>query len=190
MNIKEDIQNLQLALQQEGVILYPTDTVWGLGGDIHSTKVIERVFEIKNRPLEKKLVVLVDGVDMLKRYVRQIPNKALKMIEFYERPLTIIYDNLLEGLPPMLLGEDKSLAIRVVKDDFCQQLIAGFGKPILSTSANLSGEPFPTHYGEIPAAIKSKVDAIAHYRRDFVSPLPPSTIVKIIDGQDLIFIRK
>ena len=190
MNFQSDVNNLLAALRNQGVILYPTETVWGLGADIFSQAACERILQIKNRPAEKKFVILVDSFAMLQNYVENIPQKAALMIEHYERPLTIVYDNPKENFPPYLLSPDGSVAIRVTKDAFCAQLIKAFGFPIVSTSANLSGEPFPTCFADIPQNVVNQVDATCKYKQEDKNIYPPSSIVKIEDGKDLVFIRK
>lgn len=190
LDFQQDVQTLAQAVLQGGVILYPTDTVWGIGCDVHQAAAAERIMQIKQRPAEKKFVVLVDSVERLKQYVAHVPDKALRLIEYYERPLTIVYDKLQMALPPIVLAEDGSLAIRVTRDPFCKALINSVGKALISTSANLSGEPFPTQFAEISTQIKQGVDAIAQHRQNDISTQPPSAIVRVIDGEDLIFIRK
>ncbi len=190
MNFQPDVDLLLAVLRREGVILYPTETVWGLGADIFSQQACERILQIKNRPAEKKFVILVDSFAMLQNYVENIPQKAALMIEHYERPLTVIYSRPKPNFPAYLLSPDGSVAIRVTKDDFCAQLIKSFGLPIVSTSANLSGEPFPSCFADIPDVIVQQVDAVANYRKKDKNVYPPSTIIKIEDGKDLIFIRK
>ncbi len=172
-------------------ILYPTETVWGLGCDAHEAQAVERIFEIKRREESKKFVLLVSSIEMLRLYVRQIPQKALKLIDHYEKPLTIVYDMAANcGLPPILQNEEQTIAIRLTRDPFCAEMIQRFGRAVVSTSANLSGEAFPQHFGEIPESIKNTVDYIAPYRQEERAQQPPSTIVRVIDGEDLVFIRK
>lgn len=178
-------------LQAGKTILYPTETVWGLGCDAHDGAAVERIFDIKRRSEEKKFVLLVSSIDMLRRYVRQVPQKALKLIDHYEKPLTIVYDMLPAcGLAPILHNDEQTIAIRLTRDAFCAEMVERFGRAIVSTSANLSGEPFPEQYSDIPSAITSSVDFIAPYRQTERAQFPPSAIVRVIDGEDLIFIRK
>ncbi len=190
MYFQADINSLLAALRQQGIILYPTETVWGLGADIFSAPACERILQLKNRPTEKKFIILVNSFAMLQNYVENIPQKAALMIEHYEKPLTIIYDQPKNNFPPYLLSPDGSVAIRVTKDAFCNELIAKFGFPIVSTSANLSGEPFPSCFADIPQVIVNQVDAVSKYKQKDKNVYPPSAIVKIQDGQDLLFIRK
>jgi L-threonylcarbamoyladenylate synthase len=185
----EEIHRLAQVLHSGGTLLYPTETVWGLGCDVQNTAAIDRIFEIKQRPREKQFVLLVDSIGSLEQYVEQIPQKAIRLIEYYEKPLTIVYSNA-RNLPPILIGQEATVAIRVTRDPFCQALCQHFGGAIVSTSANLSGEPYPTCFADIPQQIKDSVTAIAQHRQDDTTYAPPSTIVKVVDGEDLIFIRK
>jgi L-threonylcarbamoyladenylate synthase len=172
-------------------LLYPTETIWGLGCDAHNIEAVEKIYQLKARPVEKKFILLVDSFDMLKSYVREIPQKAARLIDHYEKPLTVIYTvSETCGLPPMLINEDNTVAIRLTRDPFCAALITAFGRAIVSTSANLSGEPFPTCFAEIDSRLKSGVDVVADYRQDDKAKYPPSAIVRIADGEDLVFVRK
>lgn len=187
----EIVPGMVKSLQAGQTILYPTETVWGLGCDAHDAAAVEKIYAIKERPSEKKFVLLVDSIEMLKNYVQHIPQKAMRLIEHYDKPLTIIYDVAANtNLAPDVINTDNTVAIRVTRDPFCNAMIKAFGRALVSTSANISGEPFPKSYSEISPLIKERVDKIANYRQLEVSDTPPSAIVKVIDGQDLIFIRK
>lgn len=187
----EIIPALVKSLEAGQSILYPTETVWGLGCDAHDANAVEKIYAIKERPSEKKFILLVDSVDMLKQYVQQIPQKAMRLIEHYEKPLTIIYDVAQNtGLATDVVNADNTVAIRVTRDPFCNAMVKAFGRAVVSTSANISGEAFPKSYIEISDLIKERVDKIANYKQLEVSDNAPSAIVKVIDGQDLIFIRK
>lgn len=178
-----------VALLDEGkVILHPTDTIWGLACDAMNDAAVERLTQIKDRLPGKSYIVLVDSYDMLCRFVDYIPPKARNLIDYFERPLTIIYQNP-KQLSQKVLAEDGSLAIRVVKDQYCQQLIRTFGRPIVSSSANLSGNPFPIHFDDIDIDLMDRVDGIADVRLHFEG-IKPSMIVKVLDDQELEIIRK
>lgn len=189
MNDASNISALVDALETGHTILYPTATVWGLGCDATNAAAVEKVGALKQRSPEKSYILLADSLAMLQEYVAYIPPKANNLITYYERPLTIIYERP-QNLPDSVLAADGSVAIRVTKHPFCKALIEAFGKPIVSTSANISGEPFPQHFDNISPQIKANVGAIAQVDSSlFAATANPSTIVKVIDGQDLIFIR-
>ena len=188
---QELIPSLVKSLENGETILYPTETVWGLGCDAHNATAIDSIYAIKERPSEKKFILLVDSIEMLKNYVEQIPQKAMRLIEHYEKPLTVIY-NIAPNttLAPDVINSDNTVAIRVTRDPFCNALVKAFGRAIVSTSANISGQAFPKSYAEISPLIKERVDKIVNYKQLEISDTPPSAIIKVIDGQDLIFIRK
>jgi L-threonylcarbamoyladenylate synthase len=189
MDFYQEIPLLVAELTKGNVILYPTDTIWGLGCDATNSEAIHKIDEVKKRKADKNYIVLLDSYDRLQDYVSYIPTKARNLIEYHTRPLTIIYDQP-KNLPPELLAADGSIAIRITKDLFCQELIASFDKPIVSTSANISGEPYPSSFMEVDERISTNVARIADYRRTEQVAAAPSTIVKIEEGKDLIFIRK
>lgn len=139
---KEQIEEAVKVLRAGGILLYPTDTIWGIGCDATDEKAVERVFEIKQRADSKSLIILASDMDMVARYVREIPEMAVTVESLSDKPLTIIYP---EGinLAPNVTAEDGSIAIRIPKNDFCVELVRRFGKPIVSTSANVSGTPAP-----------------------------------------------
>lgn len=186
VNIKEEAARAAEALKSGKTLLYPTDTVWGLGCDATNAAAIERIFEIKNRPANKSLIVLVDSIRMLKEYVRDIPEAALRAINEATRPTTIIYEESI-GLAHNI-SADKSIGIRVVNEPFCQETIRLFGKPIVSTSANISGEPTPHTFKEISQQIKDSVDYVAGIRQDEEKPAESSAIIKI-KGEKIEIIR-
>ena len=140
-------------------ILYPTDTVWGIGCDATNEKAVAKIFKIKQRAESKSLIILVNSIEMLRDYVDQVPNDAVRILEQATKPTTIVYPNP-KGLAKNVIASDNTVAIRIVKNIFCQKLIQDFGKPIVSTSANISGEPTPKSFGEISRAILDSVDYV------------------------------
>jgi L-threonylcarbamoyladenylate synthase len=191
MNFEPEIKNIVKALTDGGTILYPTDTIWGIGCDATNAAAVERVFAIKKRGAEKSLIILLDDVSKLKSYVKQIPKEALALIETTEQPLTIIYPSAdRKNLAENLLAPDGSIAIRITKDSFCKKMIEESGKPVVSTSANVSGENPPRNFGEIPEEIKKAVDYVVRYRRDEESNPRPSVIIRIGLKGEIEFIRK
>ena len=177
-------------LQNGHIILYPTDTIWGLGCNAMDATAIKKINAIKGRTADKNLILLCNGIEMLESYIPYIPPKARNLIAYHTRPLTIIYQNPV-GLPNELIAEDNSIAIRIVKDPFCEELIGSFGFPIVSTSANFSGNQHPNAFSEIDPKLIELVDHVVPYRKEeAVQTMKPSTIVKVLDDQDLIFIRE
>ena len=167
-------------LKEGKVILYPTDTVWGIGCDASNFKAVSKIYKIKKREESKSLIVLVSSLNMLKKYV-QVPKKALQILQNTEKPTTIIYKNP-KGFAKNTIAEDNSIAIRIVQDDFCRKLIKRFGKPIVSTSANVSGDSTPKSFQEISKPILDGVDYIVNLHQDSVSN-KSSTILKIVGNE-------
>lgn len=188
--MKELIFETAEVLKKGGVILYPTDTVWGLGCDATNVAAIKKIYQIKQRTESKSMIVLMDHIKMLHRYIVNIPEMAYDLIDFAEKPLTIIYDKS-EKLPLEILNpEDQSIAVRICRDEFCQRLIYSFGRPLVSTSANISGEKTPLSFAEISDKIKNQVDFIVPYRQEEKSKNAPSTIIKLANNGQFHFIRK
>lgn len=178
LSLLNDLNSSLKTLAEGGVILYPTDTIWGIGCDATNSKAIEKVFGIKKRAESKSLIILVDSEQMLAHYVSQVPDIVHDLIEQYDRPLTIIYPSA-QNLPRNLVAPDGSIAIRVVRHPFCQQLISRFGKPITSTSANISGMPSPASFQSISAEVLQSVDYTVFYDRENPRAAIPSTIIRI-----------
>ena len=176
-------------LRAGGTILYPTDTIWGIGCDATNEKAVEKIYAIKKREESKSLIVLVSDDGMLNRFVKDIPAQAWDLIEVSDTPLTIIYDGA-RGLAKNVLADDGSIGVRMVRDEFCQRLIHKFGKPIVSTSANVSGEPAPFLYDEISGEIKSKVDYSVNWRQNDFNKSKPSSIIKLKSNGEFQIIRK
>jgi L-threonylcarbamoyladenylate synthase len=185
---KEIIQTTE-ALKAGKTILYPTDTIWGLGCDATNSDAIKKIYALKKREDSKALIVLVDDINKLNLYVAKVPDIAWDIVEFSEMPLTVIYPKG-KNLAPELLGEDGSVAIRVTKDNFCKKLIYKLGKPIVSTSANISGTPFKGSFSDISEEIKNQADYIVNYRKEENIKASPSRIIQLgLDGE-IKFIRK
>ena len=177
------------ALRQGKVILYPTDTVWGIGCDATNEKAVERIFEIKNRPKEKGMIVLVDNEAKLNKYVKEVPAVAWDLVEFSDKPLSIIYPDA-RNLAANVINTDGTVAIRVTKDEFCKNVIYRFGKAIVSTSANLSGDETPANFFEISEEIKTGVDHVVNLRQNEMKTTPSSSIIKLGMNGDVKIIRK
>lgn len=172
-----------------GVILYPTDTVWGIGCDATNPEAVKKVYEIKRRVDSKALICLVDSEARLTRYVRNVADVTWDMIELAEKPLTIIYDNA-TGLAPNLLAEDGSVGIRITKEEFSKELCYRFQKAIVSTSANISGEPTPQTFDAISDEIKSAVDYVVRYNQRCKEKHQPSSIIKMKANGEFTIIRQ
>jgi L-threonylcarbamoyladenylate synthase len=176
-------------MNKGGVILYPTDTVWGIGCDATNPEAVRKVYDIKRRSDSKAMLVLVDSSVKVDFYVSDVPDVAWDLIELATRPLTIIYDGA-RNLAPNLLSADGSVGIRVTAEPFSHRLCQQFRKAIVSTSANISGAPGACFYNEISEEIKSAVDYIVDYRRDDVTPSQPSSIIKLGKGGTVKVIRE
>ena len=189
MIFDEDIRNSLKILKEGGLILYPTDTVWGLGCDATNNEAVEKIFRIKSRNDRKSLIILVDSETMLERYVKDIPEIAFELIAVSETPITIIYPkakNLASAIP----AEDGSIGIRVCRDEFCKELISRFGRPIVSTSANISGAHSPSHFMEITDKIFQAVDYTVEYKREDRQKHLPSPVIKVGHNGVIKIIRK
>ena len=189
MNCDIDIRNAVEVLRKGGVILYPTDTIWGLGCDAQNVDAVRRIYEIKKREDSKALICLVDSANRMQRYFREVPEVAWDLVEYAERPLTLILDGAV-NVAPNLLAEDGSLGMRVTKEQFSQQLCYRFQRAIVSTSANLSGEPSPRNFYDIPETITSQVDYIVQFARGRKSDSRPSSIIKLKQDGSVTVIRK
>lgn len=185
----DDLKKAVEILKAGGVILYPTDTIWGIGCDATNENAVQRVYQIKNREDSKSMLVLMENPALLDRYVDDVPDVAWDLIEITTTPLTVIYPNA-KNLASNLIAEDGSIGIRFTHEDFTRQLLQRFRRPLVSTSANVSGEKSPAFYGEISEAIKSQVDYIVQYRQDDTTPAQPSSIIKLGPGGRIDIIRK
>ena len=176
------MQNLIDTLKNGGTILYPTDTIWGIGCDATNPEAIEKIFEIKKREKTKSVIILVESEKRLQDLV-DVPELAWEIMDLSEKPVTIVYDNP-RGLPAELLAEDGSIGIRLVKDSYLKKLIGKLNKPLVSTSANLSGQKSPMKYSDISVEIVNSVDAVAEENHDLVSQFSGSSVIRLwMDGR-------
>lgn len=171
-----DIVQCLKVLSEGGLILYPTDTVWGIGCDATNAAAVKRVYQLKRRDDSKALIVLIDSADHLDHYVVDVPAIARELIDVAVNPLTIIYEGAY-NLAPNVLGAEDSVGIRIPNDEFCHRLCERFGKPIVSTSANVSGQPTASSFAQIDEAIVQGVDYAVNYRREDTTPHKPSNII-------------
>ncbi len=178
MEIQEDIKQALDVLNNGGVILYPTDTIWGIGCDATNEKAVQRIYEIKQRSDQKSMLALIHSENFIPSYIDEMPDIAYELIEFASKPLTIIYDGA-KNLAPNLIAEDGSIGIRVTKEEFSHKLLQRFKRPIVSTSANISGQPSPGNFSDISEEVKNAVDYIVSYRQDEETKAAASSIMKL-----------
>ncbi len=193
MTKEQDIKNAVEVLRKGGVILYPTDTVWGIGCDATNAEAVKRVYEIKQRDDSKALICLVDSDARLQRYVRQVPDVAWQLIDSLQegdvKPTTIILDGAV-NLASNLIADDGSIALRITNEPFSKDLCYRFQKALVSTSANISGEPAAQNYGDIDPALIEKVDYVCWSRRQEHKPHQPSSIIRLRQDGEVEIIRK
>lgn len=189
MTREEDIRNAIETMRKGGVILYPTDTVWGIGCDATNAEAVKRVYEIKQRDDSKALICLVDSDARLQRYVRDVPDVAWQLIDCCDRPTTLILDGAV-NLAPNLIAADGSIGIRITQEPFSKELCYRFQKAVVSTSANISGEPAAQNYRDIDPRIIEAVDYVCWSRRQEHQPHQPSSIIKLGRGGEVTIIRK
>lgn len=202
--MQESIQKALEVLRNGGVILYPTDTVWGIGCDATAPSAVARIFDIKHRSDSKSLVLLASDMDMIARYVKEIPEMAVQLVEVNDKPMTIIYPDAVTGPQPgadfpkqdrsvlafNTVAEDGTVGIRIPMMDFCQQLVHKLGRPLVSTSANISGESTPKRYQEISEEIRSAVDFIVDPSLERGASGQSSSIIKVGLDYSIEIIRK
>ncbi|HAH24198.1 MAG TPA: threonylcarbamoyl-AMP synthase [Prolixibacteraceae bacterium] len=184
----DDIKAALEVLQKGGVILYPTDTIWGLGCDACNEEAVKRIYAIKNRIDSKSMLVLMENAALLDRYVEEVPEIAFDLIDVTDKPLTIIYDGA-KNLAKNLVAEDGSIGIRITTEAFSSDLIRRFKRPIVSTSANISGKPSPSCFDEIEQQIIHTVDYVVKYRQNDTHKAAPSSIMKLGRGGEIKIIR-
>ncbi len=187
--LDQELTNALAALHSGGTILYPTDTVWGIGCDCTNERAVDKIFKIKKRDSLKSLVLLVDNDARLLRYVKTVPEMAWELMQYSEKPLTIVYP---EGknVAKNMIGPDKSIAIRVTSDLFCKKLITVFDNGLVSTSANISGNASPENFSDIDEEIISAVNYVVNLRQEERTPASPSSIIKIGLKGEIQIIRK
>lgn len=186
--LKNEVRRAAEVVRRGGVILYPTDTVWGIGCDATNPEAVSKVFAIKRRDDHKALITLVASVDDVAFYVDEMPQVAEQLIEYSEKPITIVYDRGVR-LAPNLLGEDGSVGIRVTKEAFSNALCRYLRKPLVSTSANISGKPSPAVFPEISPEIISAVDYVVNFRRDDLTRRSASTVMRLGNGGEFKILR-
>ena len=185
----DDIKAAIAVLQKGGIILYPTDTIWGLGCDAGNEDAVQRIYTIKNRVDSKSMLVLMENAALIERYVDEVPDVAYDLIELTDKPLTIIFDGA-KNLAKNLIAADGSIGIRITSEAFSSELIRRFKRPIVSTSANISGDPSPARFSDIDQGIIDSVDFVVKFRQDEIKKAVPSSIMKLGRGGEIKIIRE
>ena len=188
MDINQEIQKAFEVIQQGGIILYPTDTVWGIGCDATNEEAIAKIYKLKQRDDSKSMIVLMNGEKMMYNVFKDIPEVAWQIIDLSEKPTTLILDNP-RNVAKNIIAEDKTLGVRMVKEPFCFKLMERMKKPLVSTSANISGQPTPIAFKDISPEIVNGVDYVVNLHRDKING-KPSTIIKLTSDSQVKVIRK
>lgn len=188
MKKEDDIKKAIETIKKGGIILYPTDTVWGIGCDATNPDAVAKIYKIKHRDDSKAMICLVDSDARLQKYVRNVPEVAWDLLELAEKPTTVILDNAV-NLAPNLIAEDGSIAMRITREPFSKELCYRFQKPLVSTSANISGEPAAQNYCDISNEILNSVDYVCWSRRQEHKPHKPSSIIKLSENGEVKIIR-
>lgn len=186
--MNEEIHNAYEVIKDGGIILYPTDTVWGIGCDATNAEAVAKIFALKQRTETQSMIVLMNGEKMIYNVFKEIPEAAWQIMDLSEKPTTIILDNP-RNVAPNLINQDKSLGMRLVKEPFCFKLMEKIKKPLVSTSANISGQPTPASFKEISPEIIKGVDYVVNLHREKVGG-KPSTIIKLTNDSQVKIIRK
>jgi len=187
--MEDDLKKACEVLRKGGVIIYPTDTIWGIGCDATNEDAVKRVYEIKGRSDSKSMLTLLDSPDRLHLYVNDLPDIAYDLLECADKPVTIIYSGA-KNLATNLIASDGTVGIRITKEAFSQALCKRFGKPVVSTSANFSGEPSPANFSEINPDLLRLTDYVVHYRRDETQKSKPSSIIRLEKNVEVKIIRE
>ena len=188
MTLEEEIRHSVALLKKGKIILYPTDTIWGIGCDATNAKAVQKVYKIKERDEHKSMIILLDSIDKIERYVKNVPPIAYDLIANSASPLTIVYSNA-QNLPKNLIAKDGSAAIRVINGRFTSEVVKQLDRPLVSTSANFSGRPTASYFDQIDQEIFSKVDYVVEHFRDRTRNIKPSTVIKIEANGQFSIIR-
>jgi L-threonylcarbamoyladenylate synthase len=187
--MQNDIDQAVTVLKAGGIILYPTDTVWGIGCNAINEEAVKRIYKLKQREEKKGMLILVEDVNRILRYVKEVPEIAWQLMEVSDTPITIVYQGVV-NLAKNIIGNDDTIGIRVVKDEFCKKLIAKLNQPLVSTSANISGQLSPGIFKEISDEVKNGVDYIVKWRQNDIHKACPSSIIKVGLRGEIEVIRK
>jgi len=187
--LRDEVAKAFKIIQDGGIILYPTDTIWGIGCDATNTDAVQKIYRLKQRDEAKSMIILLDNDNKLQSYVAEVPDVAYDLIEFAENPLTLVMPGA-KNISPALINKDGSIAIRVVKNDFCEQLIQRMRKPLVSTSANISGKASPQYFSQVDQEIIDGVDYVVDIDQHSMEIKNPSTIMRLEPGGKFEFIRR
>ncbi|QJD94927.1 threonylcarbamoyl-AMP synthase [Mucilaginibacter robiniae] len=187
--LRDEVNKALEVIQQGGIILYPTDTIWGIGCDATNTEAIKKIYQLKQRDEAKSMLILVDTENKLESYIREVPAIAYELIEYAENPMTLVMPGA-KNISPALISADGSVGIRVTSHPFCQQLIQRLRKPLVSTSANISGQPSPQNFAQVSEEIKTGVDYVVNLEQDNRSAKKPSTIMRLEPDGRFEFLRR
>lgn len=187
--MNQDIKKAIEVLKQGGIILYPTDTIWGIGCDATNEEAVEKLYAIKQRDKNKSMLILLDNPAKLQTYIKEVPDIAWDLIDLTDKPLTIIFDDA-KNLATNLISNDGSIGIRITDEDFSRELCMRFRKPIVSTSANITGETAPQNFNQIDPQIIELVDYVVEYRQNEMSKQTASSIIKLEANGNINIIRK
>ena len=187
--LRDEVAKALKVVQDGGIILYPTDTIWGIGCDATNTDAIKKIYQLKQRDEAKSMIILLDTENRLESYIKEVPPVAYELIEYAENPLTLVMPGA-KNISPAIISEDGSVGIRVARHDFCQQLIQRLRKPLVSTSANISGKPSPQNFGQIDQEIIDGVDYVIDLEQYSAELKKPSTIMRLQPDGRFEFIRR
>lgn len=186
---EDKIEDIVDFLNQGKVLLHPTDTIWGLGCDALNEDAIKRIYDIKNRPFSAPLIMLVADQNMLKEYVEEVHPKIEKILFYSNRPVTVLYKSK-GNIPGVLVNPEGQIAVRIPQEPWLADIIQRFGRPLVSTSANIHGEPFPINFNDVDDRIKNAADYVAFHNRENLIPNEPSVVITINDKDDIVFLRE
>jgi L-threonylcarbamoyladenylate synthase len=187
--VKQEVKKTLEYLEKGKIILYPTDTIWGIGCDATNYQAVDRIFQLKKRVESKSMIVLLDDADKLQQYVEVIPEITYDLVNSVDSPLTVIYSGA-KGMAKNVIASDGTIAIRIVRDVFCAELIRQLGSPLVSTSANVSGTIDPISYSQIPEVIKEGVDYVVDHNRDRIVKTKASRIIRLNSNGEFTVIRR
>lgn len=187
--LKDEVAKALKVIQEGGIILYPTDTIWGIGCDAGNTEAVKKIFQLKQRDEAKSMIILLDSDHKLESYINEVPSIAYDLIEYAENPLTLVMPGA-KNVSPTLIAADGSLGVRVAKHDFCQQLIQRLRKPLVSTSANVSGRPSPQYFSQVDQEIIDGVDYVVDLEQHDKEIKNPSTIMRLQPDGRFEFLRR